>query len=83
MSEYDRLGAVFTAEYEGSCSGCEDPVVPGEDVRADGQGGYVHADDQCERAVAGAPVRSRPAEISCSRCFQLRASNGSCGCSDE
>lgn len=82
MSERDRMGPVFTADYQGTCSGCDEPVIPGEDIRADGQGGYVHADDQCERVVTGTPHRDRPAAIPCSRCFQFPAANGTCGCDD-
>jgi len=79
-NEHDRLGPVFTAQYLTDCSGCDEPICPGEDARSDGQSSWVHADDQCERAVTGAPHRDRPAAIACTRCFQLPASNGACGC---
>jgi len=44
-----RLGPIFTAAYETECESCEDPIQSGEDTRADGRGGWIHADDQCER----------------------------------
>lgn len=76
-----NLGPVFMAEYDGTCSGCDDPIVPGEDIRSDGEGGWVHADDQCEHAVTGGPHRNRPA-LPCVRCFQVPAVNGACGCEE-
>lgn len=75
----DRLGSVFTAQYLTDCSGCDEPICPGEDARSDGEGGWVHADDQCERVVTGAPHRNRPV-MPCVGCFQIPASNGVCGC---
>lgn len=78
--ERDRLGRVFTAEYQSHCEACDDPIVPGEDCRSDGYGGWIHADDGCERAATGSPHRDRPASIACTRCFQIPASNGACGC---
>jgi len=43
------FGPVFAATYESECPSCDERILPGEDIRADGQGGYIHADTQCER----------------------------------
>lgn len=43
-----RLGPVFMAERESDCDACMDLIVPGEDIRSDGRGGWIHADDSCE-----------------------------------
>jgi hypothetical protein len=45
------LGPIFTATYETECGSCEDPIVPGEDARADGRGGWIHADTMCEKVA--------------------------------
>jgi hypothetical protein len=46
------FGPVFMAQYDNTlCSGCHDYVELGEDIRADGLGGWVHADDMCEELV--------------------------------
>jgi hypothetical protein len=45
---------VFTAQLHNTlCSGCHDYVEIGEDIRADGLGGWVHADDDCEARFLG------------------------------
>lgn len=44
-----KLGPIFMATYGGICAACGDNIVKGEDTRADGQGGWIHADDDCER----------------------------------
>lgn len=54
------FGPVFTATYESHCASCYELIVPGEDARADGAGGWIHADDQCERiATPHRPTRGR------------------------
>jgi hypothetical protein len=45
------FGPVFTATYETECASCDDPIGPGEDARADGRGGWIHADTTCERVA--------------------------------
>ncbi len=45
------FGPVFTATYESECPSCDETILPGEDIRADGQGSYIHADTQCERTA--------------------------------
>jgi hypothetical protein len=46
-----RLGRIFMAQHESEDSCCGEGIVPGEDIRADGQGGWIHADDSCGRMV--------------------------------
>ena len=50
-SEPVRLGPVFMATYEGECTSCDEVIQPGEDIRADGAGGWIHADDMCEKVA--------------------------------
>jgi hypothetical protein len=45
------LGPIFTATYESECESCDEPIVPGEDARADGRGGWIHADTMCEKVA--------------------------------
>lgn len=45
------LGPVFVASHETDCKSCVDLILPGEDARADGRGGWIHADDQCEKVA--------------------------------
>jgi hypothetical protein len=47
----DKFGPIFTAAYESDCASCFERIVPGEDIRADGSGRYIHADDQCEEVA--------------------------------
>lgn len=72
------MGPIFTAEYESEDSCCGEGIQPGEDARSDGSGGWIHADDGCERIVAGRPRRNRsmPAQEPCPRCFLVH--NGEC-----
>lgn len=39
-------GRPFHAQFPGACAACPRPVVPGELIKADGVGGWVH--DDCE-----------------------------------
>ena len=34
-------GPFFTAAYGGYCAGCGDGILPGDTIRADGDGGYL------------------------------------------
>lgn len=36
-------GPAFAADYPGRCSQCDDGIEPADLIRADGEGGYVHA----------------------------------------
>lgn len=69
---YEGLGPVFTATYESECTSCDEPIAPGEDARADGSGGWIHADTMCEKA-AEQPRRNPALAVlgkgACSRCF--------------
>lgn len=44
-----RLGPVFTATYDCDDACCGEGIYEGEQIRADGSGGWTHADDTCER----------------------------------
>lgn len=48
-----RFGPTFMAEFESEDSCCGEGIVPGEDIRADGHGGWIHADTTCERLASG------------------------------
>lgn len=50
-ADRNLLGPVFMASHESHCEGCDEWIVPGEDIRADGYGNYIHADDMCEAVV--------------------------------
>lgn len=68
-----QFGPVFTASHESGCASCPEPILPGEDARADGEGGWIHADDQCEKWARLTDqerhpgVKMRP----CSECFMI------------
>jgi hypothetical protein len=47
--ETPALGPIFMATYETDDACCGQGIQPGEDIRADGRGGWIHADDGCER----------------------------------
>ena len=44
-----KFGPVFTATYDSEDACCGKGIESGQTVRADGQGGWIHADDECER----------------------------------
>lgn len=46
-----QLGPVFMATYDCEDACCGEGIVVGEDIRADGSGGWIHADDGCERVA--------------------------------
>jgi hypothetical protein len=41
-----QRGRWIDAKFHGTCSGCGDHITPGEQIRADGEGGWECAD--CE-----------------------------------
>lgn len=43
-----KLGPVLMAQFESEDSCCGDGIMPGEDIRADGEGGWIHAREDCE-----------------------------------
>jgi hypothetical protein len=47
-----RLGPVFRATFESEDACCGEGIVPGEDIRADGSGGWIHADTTCEKLAS-------------------------------
>lgn len=49
--ETPALGPIFAATYESDCESCDDPIVAGEDIRADGHGSWIHADTMCEKVA--------------------------------
>lgn len=36
-----ELGPLFFANYPGRCSDCREPILTGDQIRADGAGGYL------------------------------------------
>jgi len=49
----EEFGPVFCAGHESECESCDEGIVPGEDIRADGRGGWIHADAMCEKVARG------------------------------
>lgn len=47
--DFPAFGPIFTADHESEDACCGEGIVPGEDIRADGRGGWIHADTTCER----------------------------------
>lgn len=47
-----EFGPVFTATYESECDACDGAIWPGEAIRADGRGGWIHADTECEKIAS-------------------------------
>ncbi|BEL07851.1 hypothetical protein Q0Z83_060420 [Actinoplanes sichuanensis] len=72
-----QLGPTFTARYESECSGCAEVILPGDNCRADGAGGWIHTDNECHQIHPEPRPAARPA---CTECFQVPTANGSCGC---
>jgi hypothetical protein len=69
------LGPIFTATYESECKSCDDLIVPGEDARADGRGGWIHADTMCEKVAEAVSSGSddRAGGRLCPSCFTFHA----------
>lgn len=44
-----KLGPVIEATYNGTCNACGWEIETGQDIRADGEGGWIHAVEHCER----------------------------------
>lgn len=42
------FGPVFTAGFDGEDACCGDGIIEGEEIRSDGQGGWIHAIPECE-----------------------------------
>jgi hypothetical protein len=71
--EESGLGPIFTATYESDSSCCGEPIQPGEDIRADGSGGWIHADDVCERTIRVPVPDARASGRLCPLCFCFHA----------
>jgi len=48
FDDVHSFGPVFTASYETDDSCCGNGIEPGELIRADGRGGWIHAENGCE-----------------------------------
>jgi hypothetical protein len=46
-------GPWFTAQYEGTCTGCLEVIDPGDTIRASGEGGYLCEGCGSETAATG------------------------------
>lgn len=56
FDDADSFGPIFTATHESEDACCGDGIVAGERIRADGSGGWIHADNHrglCGRDKAG------------------------------
>jgi hypothetical protein len=56
-----RPGPYFTAAHPGHCAGCGEDIQPGDEIRADGEGGWERRDCcgmYADEAEAYAAVRS-------------------------
>jgi hypothetical protein len=65
----------FPANYDGVCStGCAERIHRGDDIEADGDGGYRHVSCAPKRD----PLTIAPGEVVCPDCFLIRP----CPCLD-
>lgn len=46
------FGPIFCATFESEDGCCGEGIVAGEDIRADGSGGWIHADTTCEKLAS-------------------------------
>lgn len=51
-SPASQFGPVFIAEYRSDCPSCFDDIEPGDRIRADGTGEFIHARRECEEVAA-------------------------------
>lgn len=47
--EVPEFGPVFIAIYDSDDACCGYGIEVGDQIRADGQGGYIHAEEDCEK----------------------------------
>lgn len=47
-----KFGPVFAATYQSDDECCGDGIEEGQSVRADSQGGWIHASAECERMAS-------------------------------
>jgi Fe-S cluster biogenesis protein NfuA len=79
---------VFTARYPGTCGGCGSEIDAGDTVFYDGDtlvGDGCCAGDstlsaEARTTIAQVMPRGKSVKDRCSKCFQIPASNGACGC---
>lgn len=75
-----QKGPWFPARFPGTKSCCDDDIEVGEDIRADGNGGWEGrccGDD--ERIPAKAPSKK---QVTCKVCF-MKTEPGACNCHSE
>lgn len=66
------FGPVFSAGYVTDSACCGDPIEPGQGARADGHGGWIHANRECETDAQQGGVRATETHI-CPSCFCFHA----------
>jgi len=64
----------FEARYPGQCSKCDEAIEPGQVIQR--LQGKLYGHVTCPEVPQG-----RVGEV-CTKCFQEKAKNGSCGCDD-
>lgn len=52
VTDGPTFGPTFTATYQSDDECCGDGIEEGQSVRADGQGGWIHASAECERMAS-------------------------------
>lgn len=66
------FGPVFAAMYTTDSACCGNAIEPGDDARADGRGGWIHANRECEQDAAEGGIRAAE-EHACPSCFCVHA----------
>lgn len=72
FDDADSLGPIFTATFESEDACCGDGIVPGEKIRADGAGGWIHAVAGCEGLAPERPG-AVIVTVACTSCFLVHA----------
>ena len=70
----DEAAPDFRAAFPGEDMCCGQGIEPGEMIRADGYGGYVHS--ECAESDMPAPLTGPTRQPACPRCFCVH--NGEC-----
>lgn len=65
--ETPPLGPVFTAAYDTDSACCADMIEEGDRARADGYGGWIHANGRCDAEI------KTPSRSACGTCFTIHA----------
>lgn len=65
-----ELGPVFVAAYETDSACCGDMIDAGDRARADGHGGWIHANGTCDATIEMTRAASPTV---CSSCFCVHA----------